>query len=349
MRSSSSTPRPKLSLSTGPSPAASPALRPLDIGGGTATAAPIPSRPLDLQGVHGYASAPVLRPNLLNAPGAPSYATSRSATPSLKLAIPGLGGAGSNFSRVGNQYPAESDPDKTYMGAPSGQTGHQALEQELRTPTQGSYTPGFGGTGGGSYGGYGSSYGGDAGDRDVTLLARGMDDGDGESSYGYGRIGGGLNNGNGGADMSSMTAEVRQALTRSRFDANNPGHARSQTRSRASSSASSAHTAGSRSRPTSSRGHGGEGSAGLAGFGELSMDRLSLHDAAGTPRSSGEHSRDEPFSPTIDPEKLVVVKRLGEGSGGAVELVKDTRTGRIMAKKVSLLASEAADVSRLIV
>jgi hypothetical protein len=66
------------------------------------------------------------------------------------------------------------------------------------------------------------------------------------------------------------------------------------------------------------------------------MDKLSLSDTA-SPRGSREYASDseDPVSPAIDPEKLVVLKRLGEGSGGAVELVKDTRTGRIMAKKVS--------------
>jgi mitogen-activated protein kinase kinase len=43
----------------------------------------------------------------------------------------------------------------------------------------------------------------------------------------------------------------------------------------------------------------------------------------------------EPTSPVFEPAELEHVRRLGEGTGGAVELVKDPRSGRIMAKKVS--------------
>jgi mitogen-activated protein kinase kinase len=38
--------------------------------------------------------------------------------------------------------------------------------------------------------------------------------------------------------------------------------------------------------------------------------------------------------PIINPDDLTLIKRLGEGAGGSVDLVRD-KSGRVMAKKVS--------------
>lgn len=216
--------------------------------------------------------------------------------------------------------------------------GNDDLETALRTPTQGNMV--------GLAGGY-DRYD----DRDVTLIPRGRDDdGDGESSYGYGRIGGGLDGG--GDAMSSMTEDIRQALTRSRFEPGVGAGNGTGQRSRASSSASSRYTSGSatpsrassKSRPTTANASPRVGSGAIATTGDLgiSLEQLSMRDK---PRSSAEIRRDasiedmhrDPPSPTVDPSSLVVLRRLGEGSGGAVELVKDPKTGRTMAKKVSKL------------
>ncbi len=58
---------------------------------------------------------------------------------------------------------------------------------------------------------------------------------------------------------------------------------------------------------------------------------------AGRRDSGGSGDDEEAGSPVFDPTELEHLRRLGEGTGGAVELVKDRRSGRIMAKKVSLL------------
>ncbi|WVQ96131.1 hypothetical protein IAU59_003233 [Kwoniella sp. CBS 9459] len=305
----SSSGRPKLTLSGVSTPSLAPAITP-----------PIPP------GASSSHSVPAGRPPLLNAPSSISYSNpslgqpvSRTATPVLKLSIPGASGTSSGFS-TSHDYPAEQeDPD--------------SLCSALKTPTP--YSMGE--------------------DLNPTLQARGKDyDGDGESSYGFGRLGNGLGEGNEGNTISAMTEDIKLALTRSRFD---PSPAPSFTplpgsRSRASS------IAGGRSRAGSSTSASRRGSNAVEDLLGLKQLDLSGSQAEGSRRSSLEarsrgsgsesghgHGGDYGYvgvgeddekkdSPVFDPEDLVFMKRLGEGTGGAVDLVQDRRTGRIMAKKV---------------
>jgi mitogen-activated protein kinase kinase len=168
-------------------------------------------------------------------------------------------------------------------------------------------------------------------DRNPTLIARGRDYDEGESSYGYGRLNASMSTMN-GVHMSAMTEDIRQALSRSRFESPNPSFAALPgTRSRASSTAGSVRG----SRANSSRRSSNAGGA---------EDLLSLKGLnIGTPEWSGSledvrcnlNGGEQGMSPTFDPTELVTIRRLGEGTGGAVEMVQDPRTGKIMAKKVS--------------
>lgn len=178
-------------------------------------------------------------------------------------------------------------------------------------------------------------------------------DGDEESSYGYGRLNNGLGTQGGGDAMSSMTADIRQALSRSRFDSFN-----SATSSRAGilngdvySGVGSAlvdrsgHASPSSSRASSRHRNGAGRETGMPDMasmslgerrGSIDVDSIGRGSGRSTPvRRSMEDDRPE-LSPVFDPSKLVVVRRLGEGSGGAVELVRDPGTGRLLAKKVCL-------------
>lgn len=236
------------------------------------------------------------RPALLNAPSAASMTPSRgSDTPSLKLAIPGLGLGG--------------------LGGGAGFTGgHDYPEEEdfsdLATPMAG-----------------------DGEDRNPTIMARGNHD-DGESSYGYGLVNNGL--GNNGDRMTAMTQDIRQALAhRSRFDPTPPpfhhhnsaptpiGVVRSRPNSRSNS------TAGSRR---------GSGAATPQMDDLASLQNLSISNGSGDMcRSDSQSSigtKGEGI-PIINPEDLTLVKRLGEGAGGSVDMVRD-KNGRVMAKKVGL-------------
>ncbi|KAI9633024.1 kinase-like domain-containing protein [Dioszegia hungarica] len=216
------------------------------------------------------------RPGLLNAPSA-SLTSRNRASPSLRLAIPSLAPGPSPGAPAGSAYPSGS-----------GSAGADGDEYGLNTPTATS-----------AYSGFGSE------DRNPTLVPRNKDyDGDEESSYGCGRLNNGLGTQGGGDAMSSMTADIRQALSRSRFDSFNSA--------------------------TSSR-------AGILNGdrrGSIDVDSIGRGSGRSTPvRRSMEDDRPE-LSPVFDPSKLVVVRRLGEGSGGAVELVRDPGTGRLLAKKV---------------
>jgi mitogen-activated protein kinase kinase len=287
-------------------------------------------------------SVPARRPNvLLNAPSASASSSGssllnpgRSLTPSLKLAIPGIGVGGANFTS-GHDYPAAGLEDDTAL-------------VEFRTPTvsvERRYQ--------------------DEEDRNPTLMPRGRGEDDGESSYGYGRLNNGLNDTT--AQMSAMTNDIRAALTgRSRFDTgygqgHGHGHGHGyyhgngssssvatgsiyRTRSRASSNATSQRTStpgpGSR---RSSINHSQEDDL-------TALKNLSLGDGRDSSRSSLEEARpnlglydhvgsghghedEESLSPVIDPSELTFIRRLGEGASGSVDMVKDKR-GRIMAKKV---------------
>jgi len=175
---------------------------------------------------------------------------------------------------------------------------------------------------------------GDAEDRNPTIIARGGDDG--ESSYGYGRVNNGLNDS--GDRMVAMTHDIRQALAnRSRFDPD-PQALSSSSRSRASSRTNSA----ANSRRSS-------GVATPQPDDLSALKNLMISQEAGQVGSTGPDSADGHGSsihsqyadddtnqgiPIINPEDLTLIRRLGEGAGGSVDLVKD-KEGKVMAKKVS--------------
>ena len=233
------------------------------------------------------------RPPLLNAPSA-NLCSSRTSTPSLKLAIPGIAGTSNGYS-VGHDYPESEDND-------------DVLTSEIKTPMALTSDP------------------------TSTLQARGRDyDGEGESSYGYGIMGNGLGEGTDGSQMSAMTHDIRQAVSKSRYESSSS----TSSRSRANSDSGSAATVSRRSSVARSE--------------DLpKLQALNIHDSktddepcsesggGGRSEGDGDEDEDELPSPTFDPALLEHVRRLGEGTGGAVELVKDTRSGRIMAKKVGL-------------
>ena len=238
-------------------------------------------------------------------PALASMGSSRGGRPSLNLCIPGGGGGGSGFSSA-HDYPAEHE------------NGADSPNSELKTPLAGSE------------------------DRNPTLRARGADY-DGESSYGYGRT----SEAN-GDQMSAMTEDIRQALSRSRFDSSPHPSSSGLPRSRAGSNAGSS-TSGPASRRSSNAGRNPDELSlrglSISGSGRNSS-RTSLDEAARPPPSASILGDDEQkLSPTIDPSQLVFIRRLGEGTGGSVDLVKDAKTGQIMAKKVSPFGSriEVAD------
>ncbi|EIW71677.1 hypothetical protein TREMEDRAFT_73380 [Tremella mesenterica DSM 1558] len=139
-------------------------------------------------------------------------------------------------------------------------------------------------------------------DPNPTLRPRGTDE-DGVSSYGFGRPSGLEVD-----QMSAMTEDIRQALSRSRFDAS-PSFANGQlNRSRANSTTDS-------------------NALSISGY-DRNSSRTSLDEM--TRRVDDE----EKHSPIFDPSQLIFLRRLGEGTGGQVDLVKDKQTGRLMAKKV---------------
>lgn len=164
---------------------------------------------------------------------------------------------------------------------------------------------------------------GDVEDRNPTIMARGRDD-DGESSYGYGRHNNGLNDT--GDRMIAMTQDIRQALAhRSRFDSTpTPGSSRSRASSRSNSAVGSRRSSGVATPQPDD----------LA-----ALKNLTISQEAGQIGSTGSVDYDEEEGegiPIINPEDLTLIKRLGEGAGGSVDLVRD-RQGRVMAKKVSIM------------
>lgn len=141
-------------------------------------------------------------------------------------------------------------------------------------------------------------------DRDATVQPRSGDRG----GYGYG-IGGG---GDAGApeEMKRMTEDLRMAMSRTRsFDTSTPSNG---VRSRAHSNAGSM-------------------------MGSRCDDLDSLRDLTisdhGDSRPGSVHEIDP--SPEDEFGELIEIKKLGEGTGGAVDLVRSTKTGQIIARKVS--------------
>lgn len=178
---------------------------------------------------------------------------------------------------------------------------------------------------------------GDGEDRNPTIMARGKND-DGESSYGYGLVNNGL--GNNGDRMTAMTHDIRQALAnRSRFDPTPP------PLHHHNSAPTPVGMGSSRSRPTSRDKTSVSGSRRSSGAGTPRVDDLAAlanlnlsHDAdqsgsTGSPDSQQDDQVNGEGIPIIDPGDLTLVKRLGEGAGGSVDLVRD-KNGRVMAKKV---------------
>ena len=154
---------------------------------------------------------------------------------------------------------------------------------------------------------------------DMTIRAG--SDYDEESSYGYGRINNGSNDSTDA--LRAMTTEIRQTLSRSRFESPNPSYVNLPTSARtvSSGSRSSSRASSAAGELDSRRGSMVANEPGVA----KAMAGMSLSEPAPMP-SGVDHM--------FDPTKLVRIRRLGEGAGGAVELVQDPQTGWIMAKKV---------------
>lgn len=129
--------------------------------------------------------------------------------------------------------------------------------------------------------------------------------------------------------ISAMTEDIRQALSRNRFET---GCDRGGARSRAGSlmSESSQATAG-RDRSDSASLYS---SASRRESPSASLSGGSARQSLELPRGAAEELNEQKESPLFDPEELMMIKRLGEGTGGSVDLVQDRATGRIMAKKV---------------
>ncbi|WWC92964.1 uncharacterized protein L201_007927 [Kwoniella dendrophila CBS 6074] len=303
------------------------------------------------------------RPPLLNAPSQPYLSasnsnnnpgpSSRTPTPLLKLSIPGASSSSSgNSSGSGTGFSSGHD----YPFDPSTSDDNDILNSALKTPTP--CIPGE--------------------DQNPTLQARGNNYEDDESAYGFGR----LMLGSGGENDSSnriseMTEDIRQALTKSRFDPTSSSNTPSiGGRSRANSNTSLTQSRYARSRANSSANQSRRGSttnnnpiegsngsnvqseevssfraydissssnASLSGFGGGESSRRSSFDRHSSDQGHGRgqiygnvhvSDEDQKESPTFDPDDLISIKRLGEGTGGAVELVKDKKSGKIMAKKV---------------
>jgi len=152
-------------------------------------------------------------------------------------------------------------------------------------------------------------------DRNPTLQAR-QYNGDGESSYGYGMSNNGLDD---QSDVSAMTAALRQAVSRSKFDGSPHPSSRSRANSLAGSLASSR-------RSSSTQCHDGDLAA---------LKALTLDDGGRSLEGSDEGGYTSEDVDPFDPSELIQIRRLGEGTGGSVDLVQDPRNGRVMAKKVS--------------
>lgn len=176
---------------------------------------------------------------------------------------------------------------------------------------------------------------------------------------------------NNGDQMSAMTDAIRQAVSRKGFDNSPVPSLIGLPRSRAGSTAGSIGSGLSMSRrgslapseelsmkglSLSSTSGGSCTPAHGSGMTRGNLDEWSVEEGMGRRSfdsargSSGSHEHnhgfkyerdgrggetDEKQSPIFDPGDLLTIRRLGEGTGGAVELVEDKRTGRVMAKKVS--------------
>ncbi|KAK1923750.1 kinase-like domain-containing protein [Papiliotrema laurentii] len=221
------------------------------------------------------ATAPSMRPPPLLNAPSASQVPTRRNTPSLKLAMPVASSSGSSTA-TGLSLGNAYPPD----------SDDDSLNSALKTPLAGE-------------------------DRNPTLQARDFY-GDGESSYGYGRSNNGLDD---QTDVSAMTAALRQAVSRSRFD----GSPNPSSRSRANSNAGSAGSRRSSGAPDD-----------LAQLKSLSIADVPSRRSFDS-SDEGYHSEDvQPF----EPSGLRYIRRLGEGTGGSVDLVQDPRTGKVMAKKV---------------
>ncbi|WWC95522.1 hypothetical protein V866_002387 [Kwoniella sp. B9012] len=310
-------------------------------------ASPSPSnRPkLSLSGVSTPQSSSPLthssRPPLLNAPSQQYLSTgpgpsSRTATPILKLSIPSSGssvgstsGGGPGFSS-GHDYPCETSNE------------NDLLNSALKTPT-----PFLQGE-----------------DQNPTLQARGNNYEDDESSYGFGRFNTLEDQDGGSKRLSEMTKDIKYALTNSRFDPT--ASSSSSSRSRASSNASKSRSRANSSSTTHTTRRdstnlqmdnellsirnldisGSNTSASVSASASednsrrSSLDRKSSDNGHGQGHGyenvivSSDDGHEQKDSPVFDPEDLISIKRLGEGTGGAVELVQDRKSGKIMAKKV---------------
>lgn len=253
--SGSATPRrPKLTISS-VAPASAPEISTLGNCDYDSSPAPGPSQPYRLE-------ASRLAPAIPSRLGAGS---SRSSTPSLKLAIP-LGGSG------GSGFSSAYDDDG----------GSQLL-----TPVPGE-------------------------DRDATVHAnRHSRVAERPSSDDSGSAFGGLN------DMDQMTKDLRETMDRLRFE---PSPAPSAQRSRTSSNALEARNNGSLDDDLSK--------LRLVDLPSSAID--DEPDSRGSSRPNSFHGAGGLF----DASDLTLIRHLGEGAGGAVDLVQ-ARDGQVLARKVS--------------
>jgi mitogen-activated protein kinase kinase len=302
--------RPKLSLSPLPTPQGSSDGPTQTASGNSSSLMPTASA--------SYSVPSTKPPPLLHAASS-STNTPRRSTPALKLAISSTSTpVPSSSSYATSQYPTDH-----YLSA---EDDYNQLNSELQTPLA-RHNP--------------HQHAITMEDQNPTLQARGHEyDGEGESSFGYGRLDNGLRETS--TQMSSMTEDIKAALSKSRYDSSPAPSIRN--RSRASSI-------------TGSLGQGGSRRGSLAGLGDdLGMSGLNLDnngngsenggchgyqgefgDDRGSERRGSLGSNEEGGWGEIDPDSLRTIKRLGEGTGGAVELVQDMRTGMVMAKKVGQL------------
>lgn len=268
-------------------------------------------------------------PPLLHASSARS-APNRKPTPALKIALPSVSNGPSGYSS-GN---ASASSSTSNLGVYSYEDG-----DTLRTPL--------------ARVGAGSVHMGTMSleDNNPTLQARNNDDG-GESAYGYGMWNNGLRaRGAGADDEDAMTAALKEAV--SRYGGVNSPNPSIRSRSRANSNVNSINSSR-RGSATNSLEDDLSALKGLSiatpskprarDFGDRSAPsgsstpldgRRSLDSVrSGSGADDSFDSNGDVLEP-IDPSGLELIRRLGEGTGGSVDLVRDTRTGRVMAKKVS--------------
>lgn len=186
-------------------------------------------------------------------------------------------------------------------------------------------------------------------DRDATVHARNPSHEAGYSAYGGGYGGyGGDNDGQGlqcAEEAGFQIEDIRQAV--SRMGRRDTSPAPSAGRSRAGSAAGSFYDPPRSGSRTASR---SDSRSSLVDMDLSTLRALSistptrdLENGASRPTSLHEQAVcDEPavwIDPNVEPE-LRLIRHLGEGAGGAVDLVVEARSGQVMARKVGRVLGE---------